>query len=129
MIYEFYNNYSSGPIVNFFNEIGMIGTKLINFKSLEPHEDLRGLEDIETNRFTLGFENEIFYVYIKKDDTILLFTDKLLIPKQFIKTNINTNEIFRQYIVLNNKKTTKVLNDHLIQRCREYKLNSILPRN
>lgn len=115
MIYEFYNKYSSGPIVNYFNEIGMRGTKFVDFKSLESGEDLRGLQDIETNRFTLGCEGNIFYVYIKKDDVIFLFT----------KDVPHTGE-FKHSIVLNKEKTSKELSDYLIQRCRDYKLNSIL---
>ena len=120
MIYEFYNRYSSGPILNYFNESGMVGTKLVSFKSLESGGDLRGLEDVETNRFTFGYEGNIFHLYIKKNDIIFLFTKET--PPAWGKHNLK----FNSDIITNKEKTSKDLSDYLIQKCRDYKLNSIL---
>lgn len=106
MIYEFYSNRTSAPIVNYLCEF-IPFTKLVDY---EENGDLSSNNTIyEGKLFTLGSEGQIFKLLITKDDNLIF----------------SINNSYRGKLGKFSDIDVERMKSYLMQVMRDHKLNTI----
>jgi len=114
MIYEFFTDKTSGVLTNYLSDFSNIPLKMIEYKILDHLES--PIPEHDVKRFTFGYDDESFHLYITKNDSIVLKPTlrSRIISKIFIN--------FKQY----DSEINKTVRDYLLSLLRDYKLNQII---
>lgn len=117
IIYDFYTDRTSGPIVNYLCTT-IYNTKLIDYQLIEVDQD--GVRNPDKNDiksmaklFTFASDGETFHILIDKDDDVKIGIGSRLSHILKIQT-VSEKDMFRDNLV-----------SHLTKVARDYKLKEI----
>jgi hypothetical protein len=108
IIYDFYSNRTSGPIVDYLCTL-IPYTKLIDYQLIDVNNS-----DDKAKLFTFGSEGEVYHMIVTKDDDVKISIGYRL--SSMIKQNTREDrELFRDNLVV-----------HLTKVARDYKIKQVI---
>lgn len=120
MIYNFYSDKTSGPIVNYISK-WLPSVKLVDYKIVDMSNNIFGENAKE---FTFGYDGGTCRLIISHDDIISFVHPFLSKNKSDVKFNI----FYRTFVGSTSAKSTNYdeMKTYLIQTIRDYKISNIL---